>query len=170
MASLSLRGFPKILIIGFLLFITVFALLQINFEKLIIYNSTPSVPEGFYRYAGLEFDPGRIVLFSTPQIVRDYTLDHYSSEPLQYFLKPVLAEQGDHVCYRSGEFLLNGEVFADVESQDRSGNPLPVWNECRNLREDEVFVYSGRVKNSFDSRYYGPVAKEQIIGAFVPLW
>ena len=141
-----------------------------HFEKLVIYNPTPSVPEGFYRYAGKEIVPKAIILLRTPEAVKEYTSRYYGSqEPMKYFLKPVLAVRGDKVCYREGRFLLNGEGFAGAESIDSNGNPLPVWKECRVLEEDEVFVYSDRVKNSLDSRYYGPVKKERTVGAFVKI-
>ena len=46
---------------------------------------------------------------------------------------------------------------------------LPVWRGCRALRRGEFFVFSNRIPNSFDSRYYGPVTQAQILGVFQPL-
>lgn len=141
-----------------------------RFEKLIIYNPTPSVEEGFYVYAGQEYGRGQIILFSTPQAVKDYTAANYAAAPLEHFLKPVLAAKGDHVCYRQGQFFLNGAFLSDVQKYDSAGKPLPVWKGCRVLGADEYFVFSDRVRNSFDSRYYGPVPEKDIVGVFAPLF
>ena len=144
--------------------------LTIRFEKLIIYNPTPSVQTGFYVYDGHKYEPGSIILFKTPSIVKDYTEKYFSKAPLEHFLKPVLAKEGDHVCYKNGAFYLNGEAFAGASKEDSAGHPLPLWQECRIMRAGEYFVFSDLVENSFDSRYYGPVPKESIIGSFVLLF
>ena len=168
--NISFGRRAALLIVAGVLIPTLAVIFIDHFEKLVIYNPTQSVPTGFYRYAGKEVMPGAIVLLRTPEAVREYTSRYYGSQkPMKYFLKPVLAAGGDKVCYRDGRFLLNGEEFAGVESIDSNGNPLPVWKECRVLEEDEIFVYSDRVRNSFDSRYYGPVKKSRIVGAFVKI-
>jgi type IV secretory pathway protease TraF len=37
------------------------------------------------------------------------------------------------------------------------------------MASDEYFVFSDRVANSFDSRYFGPISKAAIIGVYRPL-
>ena len=46
---------------------------------------------------------------------------------------------------------------------------LPRWNGCRRLHNGEVFVFSDRIPNSFDSRYFGPVNRAEIVGVFRPV-
>ncbi len=149
----------------FCLFLTAF-LLTGHYQKLVVYNATPSVPEGFYRYAGQEAGIGQIILFKTPPIVLDYTARYFNAKPVPHFLKPVVAGEGDHVCFQDGSFYVNGKLLNAVQDRDSSGNALPVWKECRDLKDGEYFVYSARVKNSFDSRYYGPVGKNDVVGVF----
>lgn len=103
-------------------------------------------------------------------MVKDYTQDNYSKSPLKHFLKPVLAMAGDHVCYQDGRVFLNGDLIAQVQKYDSAGKPLPVWKECRDLKKNEYFVFSDRVSNSLDSRYYGPILKENIVGVFKPIF
>ena len=55
---------------------------------------------------------------------------------------------------------------ARVLAQDSESRPLPRWRACRRLGEGEFFVFSNRIPNSFDSRYYGPVRREAIVGVF----
>ena len=45
----------------------------------------------------------------------------------------------------------------------------PRWRACRRLDAGEFFVFSNRIPNSFDSRYYGPVRREAIVGVFRPI-
>lgn len=166
-SALFKKSYRIVFIIG-VLFLS--AVLCVHaFGKLIIYNPTASVPEGFYRYAGKQIQTGSIILFDTPDIVKKYTQEHHNTKSLDHFLKPVLAVGGDRVCYENGRFFLNAEEFSGVQKTDSYGNDLPIWAECRVLMPDEVFVYSDRIKNSFDSRYYGPVKKDRILGVFVPL-
>ena len=45
---------------------------------------------------------------------------------------------------------------------------MPRWNECRALEADEIFLLL-KPADSFDSRYFGPVPRAQIIGRLAPL-
>ncbi|MFP4387204.1 MAG: S26 family signal peptidase, partial [Alphaproteobacteria bacterium] len=129
-----LRSRRGLILAGILIVFFVSGLVYLyRFEKLIIYNPTPSVEEGFYVYAGQNYAKGKLILFLTPEVVRDYTRINYSKSPLKHFLKPVLAMQGDNICYRDGSFFLNGKVFAQVRERDSVGKVLPIWEECRNL-------------------------------------
>ncbi|RVC82503.1 S26 family signal peptidase, partial [Mesorhizobium sp. M2A.F.Ca.ET.046.02.1.1] len=38
------------------------------------------------------------------------------------------------------------------------------------LTKDEVFLLGNETNRSFDSRYFGPVPAQKIIGRLVPLW
>ena len=42
-------------------------------------------------------------------------------------------------------------------SRDRRGRPLPVWQGCRVVGADEVFVMNWQSADSLDGRYFGPV-------------
>ena len=66
-----------------------------------------------------------------------------------------------------GAIFLTGP--APVLAQDPSGKLLPQWRGCRALLKGEFFVFSNRIPNSFDSRYYGPVKVDQIMGVFEPV-
>ena len=51
-------------------------------------------------------------------------------------------------------------AMAPIATRDRQGRALPRWQGCRRMTQDELFVFSARVPNSFDSRYYGPVHQQ----------
>lgn len=137
----------------------------------ILYNHSPSLPEGFYvRTSADQPAVGTLVRFAVPDTVRAYARQRGASEEHASFLKPVIAVTGDHVCIRGDRFILNGRDVAAVAAHDSAGRLLPQWRECRALRAGELFVYADHVANSFDSRYYGPVRAEAIMGVYTPLW
>jgi type IV secretory pathway protease TraF len=65
--------------------------------------------------------------------------------------------------------VINGRDLAPIASRDGEGRALPRWTACRQLGPDELFVFSARVPNSFDSRYFGPVSRTAVMGVFNPL-
>jgi type IV secretory pathway protease TraF len=65
--------------------------------------------------------------------------------------------------------VINGVWRAPVLAHDSESRPLPRWRACRRLDAGEFFVFSNRIPNSFDSRYYGPVRREAIVGVFRPI-
>jgi type IV secretory pathway protease TraF len=84
-------------------------------------------------------------------------------------LKQIAAGEGDVVCTRAGGLSINGRWRAPVFVHDPRGATLPQWRGCRALLKGEFFVFSSRIPNSFDSRYYGPVKVDQIMGVFEPV-
>ncbi|PMU85654.1 S26 family signal peptidase, partial [Pseudomonas sp. GP01-A4] len=41
---------------------------------------------------------------------------------------------------------------------------------CRGLGASDYFLLARNVRASFDSRYFGPVAADSVIGRATPLW
>ena len=48
--------------------------------------------------------------------------------------------------------------------------PLPRWQGCRRLGADELFLIATDSAASFDSRYFGPVTRDRVIGRALPVW
>jgi len=65
---------------------------------------------------------------------------------------------------------INGVWRAKTAAFDRDGRALPVWNACRRLHDQEFFMLSNHVPNSFDSRYFGPVQSADILATYRPLY
>ena len=135
----------------------------------VLINTTPSEPPGLYLKTGGDPDRGRIVAFPAPPAAFPYPdrrLAYLHRTPL---LKTVAAGPGDQVCTRNGQLAIDGQVRGPVAQTDRQGVALPHWNGCRRLALDELFVFSDRVPNSFDSRYFGPIHRGAILGVYAPL-
>ncbi|MBZ0261949.1 MAG: S26 family signal peptidase [Hyphomicrobiales bacterium] len=58
--------------------------------------------------------------------------------------------------------------MARAKINDRSNRLLPVRKGCRTLKSDEVFVLA-KPSNSFDSRYFGPMKRSQVIGTAITI-
>ncbi len=140
-------------------------------RPLVIHNPSPSIPTGYYRRSAEPPAIGRIIAFRVPAPGRDYAAAHVGYLIREGIIKPIAAVGGDQVCTTGPDGLtINGIVRGPIVARDRQGIELPHWRGCRSLQRGEFFVFSDRIPNSYDSRYYGPVPKSDIIGTFLPLW
>ena len=77
---------------------------------------------------------------------------------------------GDTVCRRDLLIEINGTPAGSARRRDSLGRELPVWKGCRTIAADELFVMNRRAPGSFDGRYFGPVARADVIGRARPVW
>ena len=122
-------------------------------------NTTPSEPRGLYVGESVAPAVGRLVAFRPPAVARPYA----GRTPI---LKAVAAGPGDTVCTTSGRLVINGRERAPIARVDHAGRPLPCWMGCRTLQAGELFLFSDRVPNSLDSRYFGLVSTGQVLGVY----
>lgn len=139
----------------------------------VIYNASDSVPVGWYRVTPLDTASAAspdavavdsIVLTRLPASVATLA-DQRGYLPLQVpLLKRVGAVAPQHVCMTGDTVHIDGVPMATVLSTDAQGRPLPVWQQCRHLVDGELFLLSDTNPASFDSRYFGPVSREDVLG------
>lgn len=129
---------------------------------LILINETPSEPQGLYVRHREPIRRGTIVAFLAPPAAFPYADRRASYLRTVPIIKAVAAIAGDHVCTEGDALIIDGVRRASIRSHDSGGALLPRWIACRDLRPGELFVYSDRVSNSFDSRYYGPVSVARV--------
>jgi len=131
---------------------------------LLIYNRTPSMPIGFYVYRGGSIRRGDIVAFVLP--IAAYSYAHRRGESTHILLlKHVLAIGGDFVSTLNGQLRINGVFVGPIATVDSAGRPLPHWLAARKLSADELLVGS-TITRSFDSRYFGPIHVNQVVGIY----
>lgn len=138
-------------------------------RPLLLWNRTASEPEGLYVRDRRPVAVGALIAFPAPATAFPYAdarMGYLRRTPI---LKAVAAGAGDHVCTAGDILKINGRALGPVYHQDRTGRTLPRWQGCRRLGENELFVFSARIPNSFDSRYFGPVSRDRIVGVFRPL-
>lgn len=139
---------------------------------LLIYNATGSAPLGFYYLEQRLPARGELAVFRPPPVIELLIIAHNILPVPVPLLKRVEAVGGDEICRAKepvGTVSINGKVVAEVLEKDREGRPLPVWEGCMRLVEGEYFLLQPH-PNSFDSRYFGPVLRCDILGVARPLW
>lgn len=143
----------------------------VRFTPRLFYNPSGSAPVGWYwlvQKTGV--NRGDYVLLTLPEAIRLMALErHYLPQNVP-LLKQVFALAGDNVCLRNGQVAVNKIVVAEVQKTDSLGRPLPQNLMCRTLRSGEVFVLNPERSDSFDSRYFGHLRTDHVIGRAVPLW
>jgi conjugative transfer signal peptidase TraF len=137
---------------------------ELGARRFLVINTSPSVAPGLYLRSSQEPAVGKLVDFCIPPAARVYVLGRTgNSGENWYILKPIVAGPGDRIDTTGDWLVINGQRIAPMPPpNDSRGRPLPVWRDCRTLGPDEFFVFSDRIPNSFDSRCYGPIRRQQI--------
>ena len=136
----------------------------------LIWNVSPSAPVGLYRTISGVPQKGDFVLVRTPKQVSQLASSRHYIPANVPLVKRIAAIAGDHVCAARRVILINGYAIARPLERDSSGRKMPLWQGCRLLHEGEYFLLMAEAPTSFDSRYFGPVMRENLIGRLVPLW
>jgi conjugative transfer signal peptidase TraF len=138
--------------------------------KLLLWNTSPSEPPGIYVRTAAPATVGRLVAFLAPPGAFPYADHGHAYLHHVPIIKTVGAGEGALVCTVRGELEVNGQRKAAILAVDAQGYRLPHWMGCRRLGPGELFVFSDRVPNSFDSRYFGPVDQAKILGVYRSLF
>ncbi len=142
------------------------------------YNTTPSWPMGFYLLEALDGDPDpQSLVFACPpdthRFREAYRRRYIGAGPCPGgytpILKMVIAGAGTEVKVGTGvsvdgTVLRNSTVFA----ADGQGRYLTAWVGGR-VPNNHYLLMSDHFAGSFDSRYFGPLHRKQIIGNARPL-
>jgi type IV secretory pathway protease TraF len=85
-------------------------------------------------------------------------------------LKRVLALPGQTVCRNGLTLTVDGIGIGEARDRDRRGRPLPIWQGCRVVARDDVFLMNWQSSDSLDGRYFGPIPASAIIARARPIW
>ncbi|MCH4267313.1 MAG: S26 family signal peptidase [Brevundimonas sp.] len=130
---------------------------------LALINESPSLARGLYVRTGEKLSPGAIVAVPQTEAARPY-LERLGMPADLLLLKRVVALGGERVCAADEGVMAPGRRAPRLE-RDRRGMDLPAWRECRALEPDELFLL-GDTPGSFDSRYFGPVRRSDVVGVY----
>lgn len=136
---------------------------------LLVWNASASAPIGFYRVVSGTLERGDLVLVQPSKSIAKLAAERRYLPAGMPLIKRIAAMGGDDVCAFDGAIIINSKIVAHQLEADSEGRPMPRWNECRALDVDEIFLLLTPT-DSFDSRYFGPVPRAQIIGRLAPLW
>jgi conjugative transfer signal peptidase TraF len=132
----------------------------------IIINETISMAKGAYvRVADVTMlKRGDIIALPMTSSAKAYLTKELAYPDKTLLIKRVAGLSGDVMCRRGTTVTINAQTVHAFR-RDRFGTLLPYWGGCHVLLEQEVFLL-GDHPSSFDSRYFGPVTKDQLIGTY----
>jgi conjugative transfer signal peptidase TraF len=136
-----------------------------------IWNASKSVPVGLYRLQSAgPLAVTELVAVRPPDPLATF-LDLSGYLPTGVpMLKRVLALPGQTVCRKGLTISVDGIDMGKALSRDSCGRPLPVWQGCRVVGADELFLMNWQSEDSFDGRYFGLVPQSSIMGKVLPVW
>ena len=136
----------------------------------LLWNASASAPVGLYRiFPDAPLQVGDMVAARAPDGARQLAATRGylpSGVPL---VKQIAATKGSQVCAMRARIIVDGRTVARRRKRDEQGRAMPWWTGCDRLQPGEVLLLN-RPAGSFDSRYFGPVGKEAIVGKAVLLW
>lgn len=129
-----------------------------------IYNGTPSLPIGFYLSHPCPEDlTGELVLFNMPKPYEDLALERGYIKRRQPQLKPVYVTGMVDMCDEKGLLKINDHSTVRLIHQDSQGRSIPMIEGCVTAQSTDIIVLIPELENSFDSRVYGPIARDSVI-------
>jgi type IV secretory pathway protease TraF len=154
------------------LIISVFATVSLTVPMLfrpvprIIWNASASVPTGLYFVEKRPPKVGEIAVIRPSEWVEIYASARGYLPLHTPLLKSVRATKNSIVCRFGRYVFINGNVTAQAKYLDKNYRVLPIWKGCWTLKSDEIFVL-GMHRDSFDSRYFGPINRTQVLGTAI---
>lgn len=133
-------------------------------SDVVIYNASPSMPQGIYVRMHSPIVRHSIVTVRARDVALNYATARRFTDADDRFLKRVAALDGDVVCALGARVTINHTITLQRRTVDSVGRALPTWSGCRRLN-GQIFLI-GDTADSFDGRYWGPVASELVEGVW----
>jgi conjugative transfer signal peptidase TraF len=121
-----------------------------------IWNASRSVPIGLYQLQPADrLAVTELVAVRPPEPLATF-LDLNGYLPIGVpMLKRVLALPGQMVCRKGLTISVDEIDMGKALAHDSRGRPLPVWQGCRVVGADELFLMNWQSEDSLDGRYFG---------------
>jgi conjugative transfer signal peptidase TraF len=136
-----------------------------------IWNASKSVPIGLYElHPADRLSVTELVAVRPPEPLATF-LDLNGYLPIGVpMLKRVLALPGQTVCRKGLAISVDAIEMGEALARDSRGRPLPVWQGCRVVGADELFLMNWQSEDSLDGRYFGFFPNSSVIGKALPVW
>ncbi len=135
---------------------------------IIVWNASESVPIGWYYVSKRQPENGEIAVIKPSEWVQMYAAQRGYLPSNVWLLKPIFASHPSVICRFGKHVFVDGKHVAKATIMDKKHRSLPVWKGCKALKPSQYIVL-GRHRDSFDSRYFGPIEKSQVVGTAFPL-
>jgi conjugative transfer signal peptidase TraF len=138
---------------------------------LLVWNASASVAIGLYAVEQPnDLHIADLVIVRPPEELESFLADRNYLPRGVPLVKHVLALAGQSVCRSDFVIMIDAVAVADARESDSRGRPLPSWQGCRIVRENEVFLLNPQSADSLDGRYFGVLPISSILGRALPLW
>jgi conjugative transfer signal peptidase TraF len=138
-------------------------------RPLLILNTSPSVAIGIYWLDPRRPLAGDLAAITLPEPVLTLADARGYLPAGALLIKRLATHTGDVVCRFASTVTINGQLVAVAQTTDRSRRAMPRWSGCSRVAAGQMFVLSD-VPSSFDSRYFGKIARRQVLGTALPIW
>ena len=83
-----------------------------------------------------------------------------------YCVKRVVGLPGESLCFKNGRLLVNDQELDEpyLPAGTRTFTPEKIQDELVVCGKDRYFILGDNRNNSFDSRFYGPIPRQNILG------
>jgi len=134
-------------------------------KPVLLYNPSYSAKVGWYKLTTEEPPKfGTQVAAYAPEWARKLA-DERGYLPYDYpLIKTVWAVEADEVCYHKSSVSVPKRPDIAVQLRDALGRNMPVMSGCHVLKSGQYMLLSPDVQTGFDSRYFGPVSIDHILG------
>lgn len=139
--------------------------------KTLIWNASASAPIGLYLIQRADdLDVTDLVAVAAPPLIAEL-LSNRGYLPMGVpMMKRILALPGETVCRHGLDIIAYGSTIGHARERDGAGRKMPIWQGCRRIRDDELFLMNFDVPDSVDGRYFGPFPRASVIGRALPVW
>lgn len=142
-------------------------------------NTTESLPLGLYWTTHEPIEKGAYVMFCPPNQPlfdvakhRGYIGAGFCDGGYGYMMKRILAAKGDTITVDAKGVAVNGAMLAHSMplTSDDSGRMLPRYTvQSLQLGANDLLLMSDICDESFDARYFGPIARAQVKWVIRPI-
>jgi conjugative transfer signal peptidase TraF len=137
----------------------------------LVWNASASVPIGLYSVVPVgKLAVANLVVAAPPEPLATLFAERGYLPLGVPLIKRIRAITGQFVCRNRWLITVDGKAVGAALANDSRGRALPVWQGCRLIGRDEVFLMNVDQPASLDGRYFGPIPASAIVGRAVPLW
>lgn len=139
--------------------------------KALIWNASASAPIGLYAVQRADdLEVTDLVAVAAPPLIAEFMADRGYLPMGVPMMKRVLALPGQTVCRHGFDIIAYASTIGQAREFDNAGRKMPVWQGCRPIGDDELFLMNFDVPDSVDGRYFGPLPRSFVIGRALPVW
>ena len=145
------------------------ALLQSH--RMLLWNASASVPVGLYllETTDTRYVSELVAVLPPDPLARYLDAGNYLPRGVP-MLKHVLALPGQTVCREGLVITIDKVAVGMARERDRRGRSLPVWQGCRVISQDALFLMNPQSADSLDGRYFGPLPQSAVLGRAHRVW